>query len=92
MLAKYRAQGFEVLSPNVEPGQDSLVVAFMNGNGYDFIPLRGGKALMETYGVRGTPTNFLIDARGRIVFKPRVHDAETERMLELEIEALLADR
>jgi hypothetical protein len=54
--------------------------------------LRGGKEMTETYGVRGTPTNFLIDAQGRIVFKPRVDDDGAGRILELEIEALLADR
>ena len=91
VLRKYRPRGFEVLSPNIEPGQDSLVLPFYKGNGLEFVPLRGGKDLMKPYGVRGTPSNVLIDGRGFIMFRPWVSGDEDERTLELEIEALLAD-
>ena len=67
-----------------------MVLPFLKNNSYGFIPLKGDRDwAKKAYNVVGTPTNFLLDAQGRVIFKPRVYDAETERTLELEIEALL---
>jgi hypothetical protein len=79
-----------VLAVNIHPPENALVVPFMKGNGYDFLPLEGGdKWAEETYKVRGTPANFLIDAQGRVVFKPDARSPEAGRTLEREVEALL---
>ncbi len=91
VLDKYTPQGFAILSINVVTEEDEFVLPFMKGNGYGFLPLKSDwEWAKKTYHVGGTPTNFLIDAQGRIVFRPRVHDAESQRTLELEIESLLA--
>lgn len=60
------------------------------GDRYGFTPLRGNRDWAKNvYQVVGTPTNFLLDRQGRVIVKPHPYDAETERTLELEIEALI---
>jgi hypothetical protein len=90
VLEKYRGRGFVILAVNTEPEQDELVVPFIRNSKYGFVPARSGVDWKKSsYKVVGTPSNFLIDAQGRILFKPRVHNEVTERTLELEIEALV---
>jgi hypothetical protein len=75
----------------VLPEEDQFVLPFLQGNGYGFVGLKGGKDVAQkTYKVFGSPTNLLLDEQGRIIFRPRVHDAESQMSLELEIESLLA--
>lgn len=79
-----------MLAINVDTDEDSLALPFMKNSKYGFIPLKGNRDwAKKVYGVVGTPTNFLLDGQGRIFFKPRAYDADTERTLELEIEALI---
>jgi len=78
------------LAPNGIAKQDDYVLPFMAGTKYSFTPLKGGQS-PEAYGVRGYPSNFLIDRDGRIVFANfRAHDAQSELVLQRMIEALLA--
>ena len=45
----------------------------------------------KTYAARGFPTNLLVDAEGRIMFKPGIiRSPREQRTFELQIEALLA--
>lgn len=61
--------------------------------GITFTPLESDWSWAgEAYGVQGTPEAVLIDQQGRIMFKPVVHDAETQAMLERQVEALLNRR
>lgn len=91
-LAKYGAQGFVILAINLEPPEDDMVLPYLKNNRYDFIPLKANwEWAKENYGVRGAPTNFLLDREGRVVFKPGVIRSEdAHRTFELQIEALLA--
>ncbi len=90
MLDKYGPRGLVVLAINVVKEEGSVVAPFMTNNKYGFIPLKGDIDWAgKTYKVRGTPSNFLFDRQGRLLFKPRAYDADTERTLELEIQALL---
>lgn len=78
------------LAPNGIAKQDDYVLPFMAGTKYSFTPLKGGQS-PEAYGVRGYPSNFLIDRDGRIVFTNfRAHDQQSELVLQRMIEALLA--
>ena len=75
---------------NVFPIQDAYVLPFMKGTGYSFIPLRATSDwAQEKYGVRGEPTNFLIDKEGNIVFANFRIDQDNEQTLELMIRSLL---
>ncbi len=87
-----KGRNFAYLGINVSPEQDAYVRPFLKGTQYSFTPLHGNdKFAKDAYKVRGEPTNFLIDANGRIVFKDfMIHDATAERMLTLMIESMLA--
>jgi len=41
------------------------------------------------YKVNQAPVNFLLDRDGRFLYQPAIHDRETARTFELEIELLL---
>jgi thiol-disulfide isomerase/thioredoxin len=78
------------LAPNGIAKQDDYVLPFMAGTKYSFIPLKGGDS-PAAYGVRGYPSNFLIDRDGRIIFTNfRAHDPQSELVLQRMIESLLA--
>ncbi len=93
-LDKYGPQGFVILAINVEPPEDDMVLPYLKHNRYGFIPLKSNwDWARENYGVRGAPTNFLIDREGRVVFKPGViRSTDAHRTFELQIEALLQRR
>lgn len=59
--------GFEIVAVNLQedPG---TVRSFMDEQGFDFPVLldRNGTVARE-YGVRGIPTSYVVDARGRLV-------------------------
>jgi thioredoxin-related protein len=94
LLAKYGKKGVVFLSINVESSEDAVVVPFMKNNGYEFITLKASwDWAKKNYDVSGTPTNFLIDGQGRIIFNdPRPYDAETHAMVAKMIEAMLEAR
>jgi tetratricopeptide (TPR) repeat protein len=91
VLDKYASRGFAVLSINIIPEEDELVVPLMKGNGYGFLLLKSDYAwATKTYKVRGTPTNFLIDTQGRVMFRPFIYDPVTGKKFERQVEALLS--
>ncbi|HYL15114.1 MAG TPA: redoxin family protein [Terriglobales bacterium] len=92
VLEKYKSQGFQIIAVNVYPQQDEEVLPLLKGFGLDFIPLKGSyKWAQDVYKIQGEPTNFLIGGDGLIYFGPlgSIHNAETQRTLELQVEALL---
>ena len=92
VLDKYRGRGFEILSLNVLPEEQAFVMPYLQKNRFTFRPLETTTEWAEkTYAARGFPTNLLIDADGRIVFKPGIiRSPREQRTFELQIEALLA--
>jgi thiol-disulfide isomerase/thioredoxin len=91
VVAQFKGQTDLVyLAPNGIAKQDDYVLPFMAGTKYSFLPLKGGDS-PAAYGVRGYPSNFLIDRDGRIVFANfRAHDAASELTLQRMIESLLS--
>ncbi len=79
------------MAVNIHPEEDEFVLPFMKSNRYGFVPLKGNsKWATDNYNVRGTPSNFLFDAEGRIIFQPRVHSKDAARKFGLMIESLLS--
>ena len=79
-----------MLAINLEPTQREGVLPLLAAMRVGFVPLESDWAWAEThYGVQGTPANALIDAQGRIVFRPEVHDTASRILLERRVEALL---
>jgi hypothetical protein len=92
VLDKYKDRGFEILSLNVLPEEKAFVMPYLSKNRFTFRALETDTDWAEkTYGARGYPTNLLIDAAGRIMFKPGIiRSPREQRTFELQIEALLA--
>jgi thiol-disulfide isomerase/thioredoxin len=92
VLDKYKDRGFAILSLNVLPEEKAFVMPYLTKNRFTFHALETDTEWAEkTYGARGYPTNFLIDADGRIMFKPGIiRSPREQRTFELQIEALLA--
>ena len=91
ILDKYAGK-FVILAVNVHPAESDLVLPYMTGMHWGFIPLRSDEDFAsKIYKARGFPTNFLIDQEGRIVYKPgSVRGPDAQRTMELQIEAILA--
>jgi thiol-disulfide isomerase/thioredoxin len=94
VLAKYQDRGFVILALNVYPDEDVFVMPYLTNNHFTFRALKTDTDWAEkSYGARGYPTNALVDAAGRVIFKPGVVRGEQEqRTLELQVEMLLAHR
>ncbi len=91
VLEKYRSKRFVILAVNVQPEQDKDVVPFLQRNHYGFVPLKSDwQWAAKNYSVSSTPATFLIDGQGRIVFKPHVGDSRGEKLLDREVDELLA--
>jgi hypothetical protein len=79
-----------VLAVNLEPNQRESVLPLLAAMRVGFVSIESDWAWAEKhYDVQGTPSNALIDAQGRIVFRPEVHDTPTRIVLERQVEALL---
>ena len=79
-----------MIAINVEPNQRQSVAPVMAAMGIRFVPAESDwKWAEKNFGVQATPTALLLDQRGRIMFRPTVHDAATRELLEREIDALL---
>ena len=92
VLDKYKDRGFAILSLNVLPDEQAFVMPYLTKNRFTFHALETTTEWAEkTYAARGFPTNLLIDADGRIMFKPGIiRSPREQRTFELQIEALLA--
>ena len=76
--------------PPVEPDQRAEVAPLLAAMRIGFVPVESSWEWAEKqYGVDGTPFAALVDRQGRIMFKPAVHDDQSQRVLEQEVEALL---
>ena len=79
-----------MLAVNVEPAQREQVLPLLAAMRVGFVPVESSWDWAEKqYDVQGTPATVLIDQQGRIMFRPEVHDTESQRVLEREVEALL---
>jgi thiol-disulfide isomerase/thioredoxin len=88
---KYKSQGLVVISINIVPAQDDLVLSSLRGYKLDFVPARDDDKTSKAFGVRGVPENYIIGADGRLWFHPDfpISDRSKQRILELEVEALV---
>lgn len=79
-----------VLALNVEPAQREQVLPLLAAMRVGFVPLETSWDWAEKhYDVQGTPATALIDQKGRIMFRPEVHDTDSQILLERQVEALL---
>ena len=71
MLDKHKTQNFDIVTINVLSNQDKGAVKIMSNYGFTALKNPGGDFdwSTKTYGVNGTPTSFLLDPNGKILFK-----------------------
>ena len=91
-LNRYKDKGFEILAINIVSTEDKDVLPLVAQKKFTFTTLKmpDPEFASREYRVGGAPTNFLIDRDGRAVYQPQIHDRETARTFELEIERLLS--
>jgi thiol-disulfide isomerase/thioredoxin len=91
LIKKYGARGFSVLAINILPSQDLAAPSIIRD--YPFVSLRVPGVFREwsttNYNIGQCPANFLLDAKGRIIFAPLLYNAENRRAAEAEIAELL---
>jgi hypothetical protein len=82
-----------MLAINLEPAQRASVLPLLTAMGITFASVESDWSwAQQHYDVQGTPDAQLVDQHGRIMFRPVVHSAETQAMLERQFEALLDRR
>jgi hypothetical protein len=76
---------------NTNPGQDEELPAWREKGHYTFpILLSGDREFADTtYGVFGTPTNLVLNADGKLVFRHVGYRPGSEKTVEAEIRELL---
>jgi len=87
---KFKGKPFIVVTINTFPDEGRQVGAWMNS--YGFITLMAPEKdwSKDQYNVAFNPTNFLLDAEGRIIFKTDLQTFETTESAAHEVEMLLA--
>ncbi|MEI6244138.1 MAG: redoxin family protein [Acidobacteriota bacterium] len=91
-LDKYKTRGFEILAINIVSSEDKDVLQTAKDKKISFITLKmlDKDFASREYKVNQAPVNFLLDRDGRFLYQPAIHDRETARTFELEIELLLS--
>lgn len=91
-LDRFKPQGFQVVTINMMTSQETGAMKIMSK--YSFTALKnhgeGWSWGQKTYGVEGTPTSFLLDPQGKIIFKvPGFVTIPSEQESENEVASLL---
>lgn len=71
ILDKYKAQHFDLVTINIMNDEDKGAVQVMSNTGFTALknPGQSWSWAEKTYGVDETPTSFLLDANGKVLFK-----------------------
>jgi len=90
LYADYRSKGFEMIGLSVDQGGARVVEPFLISRGVTYPVAMADDALVAAYGgIRGLPTAFLIDQKGRIAEKFLGY--REKHVFETAIERLLAE-
>ncbi len=78
-----------MVAVNIVDKQDDQVVPFLTQHRFTFRAYRPTLEMLQAYGVRGAPTEYVLDRRGRVVAQVRLNsDANEQRFVDL-VEGLL---
>lgn len=88
---QYKDQGFSMVAINIVPDQDSMIADWLSKNRYTFPVLTGAtiESAQKDYGLRMTPSLYLLDSQGKVVFKQGGYKAGDEKKLEDQIRKVL---
>jgi len=88
---KYKDQGLSAVWINILPEQENLIAGWQYAKGYTVPILVGGSqdALQRAYNINGTPSNFLLDENGKVIYHVEGYAPGDEKILEDRIAAVL---
>lgn len=70
LYSRYKEQGLEIVGVALDEGGDKTVKSFAEDFGINYPILIGNSEVADAYGgIRGIPTTFIIDRKGRIIEK-----------------------
>ena len=87
--ASYSDQGLSMVWINVVPDEEKLIAAWRIRHGYTVPVLLGGASVLDDYNVTGTPTHYLIDSQGKVLWRHFGYKPGDEKDLEREIRQAL---
>ncbi len=85
----YRDRGLSMVWINVVPEQDGQVADWRASRGLTVPVLLGGRSAQRDYRVRMTPTHYLLDAKGQVVFRHAGYAKGDEAKLETAVRKAL---
>jgi thiol-disulfide isomerase/thioredoxin len=86
----YRDRGLSMVWINVVPEEDRLIPDWRVKNGFTVPVLLGGRSAQNDYKLKMTPTHYLLDPTGRVLFKQAGFTHGDEKVLEQQIQRALA--
>jgi thiol-disulfide isomerase/thioredoxin len=87
---KFKGKPFVVVTINTFPDEERQIANWMNQYGFETLLAPEKDWSRDQYNVAFNPTNFLLDADGRIIFKTDLQTFETMDFATHEVEMMLA--
>jgi hypothetical protein len=75
---------------NAVPEEESLIAAWRSKHGYTVPILLGGRSVQNDYRLTATPTHYLLDSQGNVLWKHGGYMPGDEKALERRIQLVLA--
>ena len=85
---QHKESGIEIIAISFNEDDDVLPQDEIKAGGYDFITAVNGEPVVQLYGVRGTPTTFIINRQGKAVYKSTSSDINDPN-LELAVKEII---
>jgi peroxiredoxin len=86
----HKDRGLSVVWINAVPEEEGLIGAWRSKHGYTVPVLLGAPSVQKDYKLVTTPTHYLLDAQGRVLWKHRGYAPGDEKTLERQIQQALA--
>jgi thiol-disulfide isomerase/thioredoxin len=86
----YKDRGLSMVWINVVPQQERLIADWRRRNGYTAMILLGGRSVQKDYKLTMTPTHYLLDAEGKVLWRHAGYKPGDEKELEQRIRETLA--
>ncbi|GAA5216060.1 peroxiredoxin family protein [Corallincola platygyrae] len=80
LYQQYQSQGLQAVAISFREDDDATPGEVLANRGITFPTAVNGEQVAANYGVRGTPTTFLIDTAGRVVYATNTSDPNDEAL------------
>ncbi len=77
---QYKDSGIEIVSISFNEDEGARPQDVIFERGYDFVTAVNGESVVDTYGVKGTPTTFFINRQGKAVYKSTSSDINNPKL------------